>query len=141
VTPGEHQVAVQHDGYRTYRTTETVEAGATGSYAYELRRTANIPAWAPWTAIGVGAGATVAGVVLLAIDGKQIKRDCNADVDGRCEFLHDTLPGGVVMTVGGVALIGTGVVLAILRRRNGSERRVKANAWLHAPGITLSGRF
>ena len=142
VEPGPHEVELHHEGYRSITATEEVGAEGTAEVNYTLKKKADIPAWLPWTAIGVGSGALVSGIVLMAIDGNEIKRNCNADIDGRCEFVHKTLPGGVVLTVGGVAAIGTGVALAIIRRRNGKpEPRVEANAWLHMPGLSISGRF
>ncbi len=142
VEPGTHEVELHHEGYRSFSTTEEVGAEGTVEVSYTLKKNANIPAWLPWTAIGVGSGALVSGIVLIAIDGNEIKRNCNADIDGRCEFVHKTLPGGVVLTVAGVAAIGTGAALAIVRRRNGKPKpRVEANAWLHMPGLSISGRF
>jgi hypothetical protein len=141
VAPGAHEVEVQRDGYRSVAATEEVQLGATATASYRLQRAPNIPAWLPWTAIAVGAGATVSGIALLAIDGNEIERDCNADIDGRCQYLHNTLPGGLVLTIGGVATLGTGIALAIVRSRRESPQRIRASAWLHTPGLSLSGRF
>jgi hypothetical protein len=141
VTPGAHEIEVERRGYRTETTRADLQPGTTGAYSYRLARATKIPVWLPWTALAVGVGATAAGVTLVAIDERPIERDCNADVMGNCEFLHDTLAGGIALTVTGVALVGTGIALAIVRQRRGEAPRVQAGAWLTSPGVTISGRF
>ena len=141
VEPGPHEIQVQRRGYRTESTTAELAPGTTGAYSYRLARSTRIPQWLPWTALAVGVGATAAGVTLVAIDGRPIERDCNEDIMGNCEFLHDTLAGGIALTVTGVALVGTGIALAIVRQRRSEAPRVQAGAWLTSPGVTISGRF
>jgi hypothetical protein len=138
VEPGAHEVEVGLEGHRSEHGSVELSPGITQAVAFRLARRGTVPPWAPWTAIGVGAAMLGAGVALLVIDERPIRRDCNADVEGRCEFLYDTLAGGVALAAGGIAFLGTGVGLAIYR---GKQRPVEANASISPRGVALTGRF
>lgn len=145
VPAGDHQVDVIKRGRRTEHVEFTAKPGVNESYSFRLARTTAIPPWVPWTALGVGVGSLGVGIGLLVVDENPIDRDCNPDASGNCEFLYDTVNGGVVLTVVGVALVGTGVGLLINQRqkdrvqRSGVAKRVRL-----VPGIggaSLVGRF
>jgi hypothetical protein len=73
-----------------------------------------------FTAIGVGVAALVGGIVLLVLDENPVKSNCSGvhvDADGDCEFRHDTLGGGIALTVTGVAVAGGGVGLLLWQRK------------------------
>lgn len=123
VSPGEHEIDVIKEGRRTKHVEVTLRPGVNESFSFRLARSTRVPAWVPWTSLGVGVGSLASGIALLVIDEDPIRRDCNADVDGRCQYLHDTVNGGVVLTVVGVALVGTGVGLLIAQARQDRVQR------------------
>jgi hypothetical protein len=93
--------------------------------------------------IGGGVAGVAGGAVLVAIDSRPIKRKCvgdSVDINGECEFLHDTLIGGAVaLGVGGAALV-TGVVLTVLARKgqgrsNREQARVRVVPTAQGVGI------
>lgn len=94
-----------------------------------------------WAGVGLGIPAVAAGVVLLVLDGREIRSDCSAgdrnqDVSGRCRYLHDTDWGGAVALAAGAALIAVGATLLRMNRPV-KQRRVQ----LEAAGMGLRGRF
>lgn len=123
VAPGEHEIDVIKEGRRTKHLEVTLRPGVNESYSFRLARSTRVPEWVPWTSLGVGVASLASGIALLAIDENPIRRDCNPDVDGRCQYLYDTVNGGVVLTVVGVALVGTGVGLLIARARQDRVQR------------------
>lgn len=123
VAPGEHQIDVIKEGRRTKHVEVTLRPGVNESFSFRLARSTRVPEWVPWASLGVGVGSLASGIALLAIDENPIRRDCNADVDGRCQYLYDTVNGGVVLTVVGVALVGTGVGLLISQARQDRVQR------------------
>jgi hypothetical protein len=135
---GTHTIEVMRDGYRVERTEADVRNGVTETLSFRLVKLPKTPQWLPWAAIGVGTGLLATGVALIAIDGREITNKCNADVDGRCEYVHATLAGGITSGVVGVALIGTGIGLAVYQRR---DRRVRASIDVRGRGLVISGRF
>lgn len=79
--------------------------------------------------LGLGLAVVVAGAVLLAIDGDPIRRDCQADPDGDCRFVHGTATLGIVgVSLGGAASVAGAVVLGagLHRRRRHAARTVAA---------------
>lgn len=93
-----------------------------------------------WSAIGVGAVALISGITLLAVDENPVKGNCSGahvDVDGDCEFRYDTLTGGVVLTVLGVAGAATGAGLVFHARRH----RKRQPAAMAITPLGLRGRF
>ncbi len=88
-----------------------------------------------WGAVGVGAAALISGIVLLAIDGRSAKNNCDAphvDAAGNCEFQWDTRAGGLGLTLAGAVTAGGGAGLIVYsRRKNGrpqSELAVSTSA-------------
>lgn len=145
VAPGEHQLDVVKRGRRTQHVEVVLRSGVHESYSFRLARSTRVPRWMPWAALGVGVGSLGAGIGLLVIDEKPIERDCNPDVDGNCQYLYDTVDGGVVMTVLGVALISTGVGLLLNQRRQDRLQRSGLGARVRlVPGLrgaSVTGRF
>ena len=79
--------------------------------------------------LGLGLAVVVAGAVLLAIDGDPIRRDCQADPDGDCRFVHATATLGIVgVSLGGAASVAGAVALGagLHRRRRHAARTVAA---------------
>ncbi len=77
--------------------------------------------------LGLGIAAVVAGAVLLVVDGDPIRRDCQADPDGDCRFVHGTATMGIVTTsLGAAASVAGAVVLGagLHRRRRHAARTV-----------------
>jgi hypothetical protein len=145
VAPGEHAVDVVKRGRRTEHVEITLRPGVNQSFSFRLARSTRLPSWVPLVALGTGVGSLSAGIGLLAIDETPIERDCNPDVAGNCQFLYDTVNGGVVLTVVGVALIGTGVGLLLNQRRQDRLQRSGLGARVQlVPGLggaSVVGRF
>ena len=77
-----------------------------------------------FTAIGVGVAALAGGIALLVLDENPVKSNCSGvhvDADGDCEFRHDTLGGGIALTVAGVAAAGGGVGLLLWSRKQARQ--------------------
>lgn len=145
VTPGEHEVDVIKRGRRTEHVDAALRPGVNESFSFRLARSSVLPRWVPWAGLGAGVAALGTGIGLVAIDEEPIERDCNADIDGRCQYLHDTIDGGVVLTVVGVALVGTSVGLLLAQRRQDRLQRSGVQSRLRlVPGLrgaSVVGRF
>ena len=106
------------------------------------RRRSRALAPAGWASLAVGLAATGAGAALIAIDERPIRRDCsgeNVDAAGHCKWRHNTLGGGVALTIAGVAAIAVGVALVVIDRRR--ARRSAALARLSVQSGGLGVRF
>ena len=117
VPPGSYELTVYQNGYRTESKNVSLEPATQAQYSLALKRT-GYQRWLPWTLLGTGVASLGVGISLLAIDENPIRSDCNADVDGRCQYQYDTLAGGVTFAVLGSGLVVSGVALAIAWRRN-----------------------
>ena len=111
----------------------------------------NVPRWASIVGISGGAALLVTGAVLIGIDG-----NCPGGYDpmseaGECPNVYNTDAGGAVLvSVGGLAMVGMGVVLAIteVQRKKSREstamRRVRrfeaATGMRLVPRLDLRGR-
>lgn len=145
VAAGEHDVVIQRPGFVAHRRHFRVSDGATETIAAELgpvptttpppaRRRALAPAG--WASLAIGLAATGAGVGLIAVDERPIRRDCsgeNVDAAGNCKYRLDTLGGGVALTIVGVAAIAVGVALVVIDRRRG--RAAAGRLSMHAGGL------
>jgi hypothetical protein len=145
IAPGEHELDVVKRGRRTKHVEVSLRPGVNETYSFRLARSTRVPPWVTWASLGTGAVSLTAGIALLAIDENPIRRDCNPDAAGRCQYLYDTVAGGATLTVLGVALVGTGVGLLIAQarqdrlQRSGLESRVRVVPGLR--GASLVGRF
>jgi hypothetical protein len=139
VDAGSHELEVTKAGYRSDARRFQATGGASERFTLTLRG-ASYQRWLPWSLLAGGLVGVGVGAGLLAIDDREIERDCNPDVDGRCQYLHETMAGGIAATAVGAALLVTGVTLAIVwrdsyARGSGSNARLRA-----APG-SLAVRF
>ena len=103
-------------------------------------RASRIPPAVPIVAIAAGVLGLGAGAYYLKLEG-----DC-ATGDNPCQRHHRTLWGGLGLLSAGVALVGTGTVLAVLRARAGDEAGAGGDAAPVSisvgPGSAfVSGRF
>jgi hypothetical protein len=60
------------------------------------------------------------------------------DINGECEFVHDTIAVGAVLTSVGAAAIVTGIALAIVGRRK-SKSKSKSDGSHRRAAVTLRG--
>ena len=142
---GEHQVIVSLEGYFDRESLVRLEAGGSDSLGIVLDPTGprkgdkgrsgtwgRIRPVLPWVSLGVGVAALGSGIALIAIDEKPVEftRCSGNDVDhlGNCRFRHNTIVGGLMMTLLGVGGIAAGVTLLVLDKRKGrtvDDRRVR----------------
>jgi len=148
---GDHEVTVHKPGFVAYQRSLRLVEGATETIADELLAVP-VPASvvvappprrlapAGWAALAVGIAATGAGVGLIVLDERPIRRDCsgeNIDAEGNCKWRHNTLAGGVVLGVAGVAAIAVGVALLVVDRKRSRRSPTQARVWPHASGLTV----
>lgn len=146
VTAGDHEVVVQRPGFVAHRRRVRTVDGATETITAELGA---VPVAAPpsrryapigWASLALGLAATGAGVGLIAIDERPIRGDCsgdNIDPAGHCKWRHNTLAGGVALTVTGVAAVAVGAILLALDRRLRKRSPTQARVWSHPHGLGL----
>jgi hypothetical protein len=137
ISPGQHALTVEADGYIAETSRFEARLGGQSSFAIALEREVDRDAARPrrlriagYTSLGVGLGSLVAGSVLLGIDSRPIQSRCSGDsidVNGTCEYLHDTMVVGAVLTSVGVAAIVTGVAL-VITGRPGRKSQARAAA-------------
>jgi hypothetical protein len=139
VEPGSHALEVGKPGYRSDTRRFEAKGGATESFSLTLDG-AVYKRWLPWVTLAGGLVGVGVGAALIAIDDREIERDCNPDLDGRCQYLHETLAGGAAITAIGAALVVTGVTLAIVWRDEYGRSRSQ-NARVRAAPGSLAVRF
>lgn len=148
VQPGSHRAEADKSGYVQAAREFEVVAGVRSTVAFDLNPVPRSVRYRKlrgfgWAALGVGGASLVAGITLIAIDGKPNVVSCdgeNVDPRGNCKFLYATLEAGIAVTVVGVALAGTGIGIAI-GTRDRRANRAQARLSLGRSGLTVSGRF
>ncbi len=110
VTPGEHKISVQHPGFHDAAQDVLVAANEHKNLSVTLANSAtkkssksNLRSILGWSAIGVGAGAAVAGVYGIVIDGNDVNPDRFQQ--------YNTKVIGIASTATGLALAGTALYL------------------------------
>lgn len=143
VLEGKHIVRVMSEGYIAEEREVSAAAGLRETLQIDLQRT-------PETLKLRGAGfgllfsglpLAVAGVALLALDGRQYRGRCAGnDVDefGQCRFVFDTDWGGAGLAAAGTLLATAGVML-LLRTRDRPNRKLRAR--ISPTYVGLSGSF
>lgn len=143
VSAGPHEISLSKEGYAA--TTETLELAEGSDRALDLklrkkRGNAKLFRTLGWAGVGASVPLLATGIALIVLDENPHKKSCtgdSVDVNGTCEFRYNTLAGGVVSLITGVALAGGGATLLILdKRENG-----KMEAWIGPGGGGLRGRF
>jgi hypothetical protein len=151
VAAGAHAIVLRLPGHVDEERRVVVEPGDTSSL--ELRLAAAAPAddgkpdrsalLRPlgWASLGVGVAALGSGIALLVLDENPVTftrcSGIDVDVDGNCRFRHNTLAGGVVMTIVGVVGITAGALLVARTRKAGKsdERRARLRPTLRGFAI------
>ena len=125
---GEHAIVLRLAGHADEERKVVVEVGSTAPVTAELtelEQAAPVEAPSPprsaplrplgWASIGVGIAALGSGIALLVLDERPVTytrcEGIDVDAEGDCRFRHDTLAGGVVMTIVGVVGITAGALL------------------------------
>ena len=144
VEPGPHRAEAEKAGYVTEAREFEAVAGVRSTVRFELDavprsvRYRRLRAFG-WSALGIGAASIVAGVTMIAIDGKPDTTRCegdNVDPRGNCKFLYATLEAGIAVTAIGVALVGTGIGIAV-----GTRDRRRTRVSIGPRGVAITGRF
>ncbi len=122
VDPGAHSVQLRKRGHHSRGREVELTPGEHETLRLELspdRRAAGMRI-AGWSLLGVGAGAVVGGIAMLAMDERPVKRDCsgaNVDRFGNCAFRWNTTAGGASLLVTGLAAAGSGIALVVIGTR------------------------
>jgi PEGA domain len=159
VEAGEHELRLSHEGYMALDRSFTTSPGVQEQLKIELqlrakpetpdpknaptRRPALVAAGASLVAVGVAGVGTGAG--LFVLDGRPYRQGCGpelVDVNGRCPQMYEaSAAAGVMVAVGGAALVaGVAVLVHTLRRRNGASA-TSIGVRPSARGLTLGIRF
>jgi hypothetical protein len=136
VKAGAYELSVGSEGYKTEERGVDLEPATQASFQMTLRRQ-GFKKWLPWVLLGAGGAALIPGIALIAIDQNEIQRDCNPDIDGRCQYLYDTMPGGVTLTIAGAGLLISGATLAILWRPDRGRGKFAQRLSPAPGGLTL----
>ena len=150
---GEHSIVLRLSGHADEERRVVVEVGSKAALDAELASLAPVPDPKPardrgallrplgWTSLGLGVASLGSGIALLVLDENPVEytRCSGSDVDaaGNWSGTHDTLAGGVVMTVIGVVGITAGAVL-VARARKGAtadDRRARVRPTLRGFAI------
>lgn len=151
--PGEHALKIAQDGFVAHEETFSARGGAHATFSVSLTpedagapRGKPAPRRKPWmwtTGLVLGAGglaAAGAGAALVAIDSRPVQRRCtgdSVDVNGTCEWLHDTIAGGAIAVSVGAAALGVGIGLAVAGRKQRKSRQPSKTArvqWIPSAG-------
>lgn len=141
VTPGEHSIELEHEGYRVASQRLTVLPDEHKALSVTLSRDAaedgggTLRSILTYGSLGIGAGAMIAGVSFLVIDG-------DSSSDGSRDRVQDTKTLGIGSLAAGAALVGVGVAL-LLTDSDDDDDDIQVSAVPTAQGMAfgLSGRF
>lgn len=119
---GPHRIDASKSGFLDQSQDIVAVAGVHETIAFELQaRPSRKPRAAlGWAAVGVGSGALATGITFIAIHGTDVRLLCsgaNVDAEGDCRFVHQSRGLGIGIAAAGAALVATGLVLALQRRR------------------------
>lgn len=126
---GRHRVVFERAGYQPVERSVVATVGVEERVDVALTRRRRPLRIVGGTLLGAGLVAAGVGGALLAVDGRPDRRRCtgdDVDFEGRCRFSWETGTAGVVTTVGGVALVATGVSLLIVTALRSSRRSAAA---------------
>jgi hypothetical protein len=147
VAAGEHDVVVHKRGFIAERHRLAFVDGVVETIDAELGPVpVEPPALRPgrialgWTSLALGVGAGAAGAALLALDERPIRSDCagaNVDADGDCKWRYNTLSGGVVLAIAGLAAITVGAIVIARERLRGKRSRTRPTASVQGFGLGL----
>lgn len=152
VAAGEHEVVIEKEGFTGVRRRVAFVDGVVETLDLALVELPRAAAPAPvpprrrwveplgWSGVGLGVGAAAGGVVLVALDQRPIRGDCqgaNVDAEGDCKWRYDTLAGGVVLTVLGVAAIAVGAAIVGRERQRARRGQARASAWVDPAGLAV----
>jgi hypothetical protein len=143
VDPGTHDIEISKEGFASR--SERLSVGEEDERALEIKLRKDsgkvrLKQVVGWSAVGLAVPLVVTGIALLAIDENPYKKDCdgdNLDVNGTCRFRYNTLGGGVVALIGGLAAAGAGATLLVLDRKE----QGKLEAWIGPGGGGIRGSF
>lgn len=152
IAAGEHSIVLRLPGHVDEQRRVVVEAGETSAVEVPLVASAPAEDAKPdrsallrplgWASIGVGAAALGSGIALLVLDENPVKftrcSGIDVDAEGNCRFRHDTLAGGIVMTIVGVVGITAGALLVARTRKGGGkadDRRARVRPTLRGFAI------
>lgn len=128
---GRHRIDVKLQGHHPVRLSVTAVPGVVERRDVGLTPTTDpaVPRLrgAGFALLGIGLAALPPGIVLVAIDSRQYRGDCQADINGTCRRSYDTIAGGIATLVSGAVVAAAGATLLGLarRRRQSSRQRVR----------------
>jgi hypothetical protein len=128
VPPGPHELVVTKPGYSSQTLRFEASAGVERRLEFDLvpvgTRTSTTRRGRGWiiagaALLGTGVAVLAAGATLLALDGRERRRDCQRDPLGNCRFVYETTAAGIAsVAVGGAALLAGVPLLTIGARRH-----------------------
>jgi hypothetical protein len=140
VTPGDHKVTVQLDGYRGASQTVRVKANEHKSITVGLARPSSASGSGTgrriltWASIGSGVAALGLGVGWIAVDGEPVD-------SGPWDEVRDTKTLGVTSMIAGSLLLGAGITLLLTDDEGEREMQVSAAPLADGMSFGVSGHF
>lgn len=144
VLEGTHKLRISLNGYVAEERELTFVNGVREDLKLPLQRVPGNPRTRALGAAGLATGVVglVAGVVLVALDDKEYKANCegeNKDFMNRCRYVYATAPLGAVL-IGAGAILGTLGAVALHRHRGAGPAK-KERAFVVPTGLGVMGRF
>lgn len=141
VKPGEHQVAVTLEGYRSASQTVDVAANEHKAITVGLGQEGASTASGTgrrvltWAALGTGVVALGAGVAWVVVDGNTM------GTGGARDDVRDTMTLGVSSMIAGSVLLGAGIALLLTDDDGSKEMQISAAPTPEGVALGISGRF